>query len=336
MRAKYKTIRIFEYPLEGEDKYDHIIRCLKGILNVLIDNGAPLNADEIDYYCYENTNNSGEVTGVNCGVSAPFIDSKEVELQYGDETYTEYAKTFNLSFYLSFSSIESSLYVEAYENNYVISQYGEYQYLYSRYNDIEIGHCSQYLDGPYLCYYINLVRDKESLFFGIISPERFEENLRSGINMGFTPIKSLSNKSMSEFGFFYFDQRMIRHDNQTEYFEYGPSVFVMQPTDEQLTVSYNTYEKHGGGISSCSTKIDCDETNKIVLEPLMTGFKDYYYDKVYTSNVIRSQDLTEEVVITDKGVFLKGGHPLFLNNEDREWLGSMVFDVTNSYNQEEN
>ena len=336
MRAKYKTIRIFEYLAEGEDDYDYIIRALKGILNVLIDNGAPLNADKIDYHCYENTNNSGEVTGLTCAVYAPFIDSKEVELQYGDETHTEDAKVFKLSFHLSFTNICSSLYVETSENNYVISQYGNYQYLNSRLLDLDVGHCYQYLNGPYLCYFINLVRDEESLFFGIIPSERFDKNLRSGINMGFTPIKSLSNKSVSEFGFFYFQQQMFRYDEYIEYMETGPTVFLMQPTNEQLTVSYNTYEKYGGGISSCSTKIECDETNKIVLEPLMTGFKDYYYDKVYTSNVIRSQDLTEEVVITDKGAFLKGGHPLFVTGMDREWLGSLVFDVTNSYNQEEN
>lgn len=336
MRAKYKSIMINEYALEDETDFSFIGRTLRKIFNVLIENGAPLNADEINEYHYENTNNNDEPTGIRYTISAPFIDSKEAELQDGDEIRTINVKTFAISIYLSYSSMRYNLYMEVSENNYDILQYGGYQYYSPRYCEFDLSYCEQIMTGPFSHYHINLVRDEESLFFGIISGDKFYDNLCSGINMGFTPIKSLSNKSVSEFGFFQFNQQTYRYSDNAERFAWGPMVYLLQPTDEQLIVSYNIYEKFGGSISSCGSKIDCDETGKIVLEPLMTGFKDYYYDKVYTSNVIRSQDLTEEVVITDKGVFLKGGHPLFLGQEDRQWQGSMVFDVTNSYNQEEN
>jgi hypothetical protein len=77
----------------------------------------------------------------------------------------------------------------------------------------------------------------------------------------------------------------------------------------------------GGGRYSASpvgSFIEADETNKVVLLPIMIGIGDYYLDKIYLSNITR-KNFEEEAVELDKGVFLISGANYPLDEESKNY-----------------
>ena len=344
MRPKYNSTKFnvqfgaADETLENNSYTD----CLCGILHFLIENGAPLDPDSVkgsfDHYSYNNSSNpTNNYERFTFSAGANFIDTKYDIAPDGIEYSRKYFGL-ELQYYYypnQNNKINCSFAYKASENNVMQYSQGDGNYWYP-YEFWVTDNTSKYWNSsvPFLELKVNVIKSGDSLFFGIVN---YSSRLAIGyepsvINMAFTPVKSLTDPTKK------FDYCVLRLDHNffptSEYdsrvYSYGSYIYASKP-ELEMRGSDNGFI----GINSIGGFINADDTNKVVLLPLMIGYNDYYYDKVYISNVIKKGE-KEEAVELDKGIFLIVDSPCLIVEESKNQIGMLLFDITEAMNQEEN
>lgn len=345
MRPKINQLSIHDqYRDEDTLENNYITRSLTKLLNHLIEEGAPLNPDSIVSSCYENKHNTGkenEYSVFNFSATADFTDSKQVMLPSPTGSgYKEInAKTFGIR-----CQIYSYL-------NISDKNHAELSYLCSENNCMDINVDNSLLQLPasrnfdkfspydwsippsYLGWVVNTIKDGETFYFGfeMIPPYQISYNFPI-IDAAFTPVKSLSDPTKKLDYCFFTVQNICYKQPEYLFISYGGYLCHSYP-EIGLQLAYMDYGGHYP-VSPVGSFIEADETNKVVLLPIMIGIGDYYLDKIYLSNITR-KNFEEEAVELDKGVFLISGANYPLAEESKNYQIVALFDITESMNQEE-
>lgn len=345
MKPKINQLSISD-SLRDEDTLEnnYIIRSLTKLLTHLIEKGAPLNPDSIVSSCYENKYNTGkenEYSIFNFTVTADFTDSKQImwpaptDPGYIEESAKKFGFRYQIYLYLNNTSKNYAelIYICSENNCMDINKDNNLlQWPAQRHFD-KISSSRWSIPSPYLEWVVNTIKDGETFYFGfeMISPYPMSYNYPI-IEAAFTPVKSLSDPTKKLDYCFFTVQNACYPVLDNLFYSYGGYLCRSYPEIGSQLVQMDM----GGyyNASPVGSFIEADETNKVVLLPIMIGIGDYYLDKIYLSNITR-KNFEEEAVELDKGVFLISGANFPLTEESKNYQVVALFDITESMSQEE-